>query len=425
MKVNIIHCKFEKNSIKCITADTKTEEFTMNTTAKRRKFIIDIAYFIIIIGLFYLFFKYALGIFVPFLSAVFVAMLLQKPVDFLSKKLHGGRGIISAVLVLFCFLIVGSVLVLALMKIFSEMKEFFNYLMIKINDAPVFIEQIKGFIENRITILPENIRLTLSTYVEEILSKVLGTNPTGAQMPSFDLSLLASPIGMVWGTAKQIPMIAVGIIVSIVSCCFLTADYSTFRNLVLTLVGENNSVKLVKTKSILISTLGKIIKAYCILMIVTFTEMLIGLSFLKITGLYEGEYVFVIALITAIVDILPVLGTGTVLVPWGIWSLATGKIGFGIGILVVYAVITIIRQIIEPKLIAGQLGLPAFITITAMYIGTQLFGFLGLFLLPMSIMLLKVLNDEGIINVFRRQSVTPEMIEDDIKVENEAGKEND
>ncbi len=398
----------------------------MNTTEKRRRFIIDVVYFFIIIGLFYIFFKYALGIFVPFLTAVAVAVLLQKPVNCITKKLHGGRGIISAILVLFCFLIVGSVLVLALMKIFSEVKDFFNFLMVKINDAPLFIEQIRTFIETKLTVIPLNIRETLSSYVAELLSKILGTAPEVNQSTvSFDLSWLASPIGMVWGTAKQIPMIAVGIIVSIVSCCFLTADYSTFRNLVFTLAGEHNSIKIMKTKRIIISTFGKIIKAYCILILVTFTEMLIGLSLLKLVGLYEGEYIFVISLITAIVDILPVLGTGTVLIPWGVWSLVTGKIGFGIGILIVYALITVIRQIIEPKLVANQLGLPAFVTITAMYVGTQLFGFIGLFLLPMSIMLLKVLNDEGIINLFRRRLVTSEEIAADIKSEQETGNEND
>lgn len=398
----------------------------MSTTEKRRKFLIDIAYFAIIVGLFYLFFKYAFGIFLPFISAVFIAIVLQKPVNFFTKKLHGGRGIISAVLVLFCFLIVGSVIVFAFMKLFSELKEFFNYLMLKLDNTEMFIEQVKHFIETEITILPASIRGNISAYTEEILLKVLGTSDVELpKAPSMDLSWLASPIGVVWGTAKQIPMITVGLIVSIVSCCFLTADYSTFRQMVLTLFGEHNSVKLVKTKRILISTLGKIGKAYCILIVVTFTEMLIGLSFLKIVGLYEGEYVFIISLITAIVDILPVLGTGTVLIPWGVWSLLTGKIGFGIGILVVYAVITIIRQIIEPKLVAEQLGLPAFVTITAMYVGTQLFGFLGLFLLPISIMLLKVLNDEGIIHLFRRQVVTREKIEEDILAESETEEKND
>ena len=61
----------------------------------------------------------------------------------------------------------------------------------------------------------------------------------------------------------------------------------------------------------------------------------------------------------------------------------------------------VIRQVIEPKLVASQFGMPPFMTIMAMYIGTQLFGFIGLFLLPLTMMLIKVLNDEGIIHVFK------------------------
>lgn len=403
-------------------------DIQLNVVEKRRSFIINVAYFVMLAGLFYLFFKYAFGILLPFLSAVFIAIALQKPVNFLTKKLHGGRGIISAILVLFCFLIVGSLVVLAFMKLFSELKEFFNYVMLKLDNTELFIEQIKRFIENEMTIIPESMRSSISAYSEEILTKILGTAeivPNDAPTQSIDLSWLASPLGAVWGTAKQIPMIAVGIIVAIVSCCFLTSDYGTFRDMILTLVGEHNSIKLVKTKRILLSTVSKIGKAYCILILVTFSEMLIGLSFLKIVGLYESEYVFIVALITAIVDILPVLGTGTVLVPWGVWSLLTGNVGFGIGILVLYAIITVIRQIIEPKLVASQLGLPAFVTITAMYVGTQLFGFIGLFLLPISIMLLKVLNDEGVINIFRRELVTSEKIEADIRAEHDSEAEND
>ena len=147
--------------------------------------------------------------------------------------------------------------------------------------------------------------------------------------------------------------------------------------------------------------------------------MVIGLSFLKLIGVYTGGYIFAISLITAIVDILPVLGTGTILVPWGVWSLLTGNIGFGIGILVVYAIITVIRQIIEPKLVASQLGLPAYVTITAMYIGTRLFGFIGLFLLPISIMVLKVLNDDGIIHIFRKKPVTVEEVKAEVAAEEE------
>ncbi len=384
----------------------------MNTVEKRRSFLINISYFAVLLGLFYLFFKYAFGICLPIVTALFVAVVLQRPVNWLTEKAHGGRGIFSALLVIFCFVVIGSIIAFAFMKLFSEMKSFFEYLMMKMENVPHFIEQVCMWIETKLTLLPEGLRMSLSGYTNELLSDLLGVSeqlpdstavPTVEKISSFDFSTLASPIGAVWGTAKQIPVIAIGVIIAIVTGCFMTADYSSLRKMILGLAGEKNAQKIVRTKNIAFSTLGKMGKAYCILILVTLSEMVIGLSFLKWIGVYNGGYIFAISLVTAIVDILPVLGTGTILIPWGIWSLLTGDVKFGVGILVVYAVITVIRQIIEPKLVASQLGLPAFVTISAMYIGSRLFGFIGLFLLPISIMILKVLNDEGVIHLFGKK----------------------
>ena len=134
---------------------------------------------------------------------------------------------------------------------------------------------------------------------------------------------------------------------------------------------------------------------------IPFVEMVIGLSVLKLCRFYTGGYIFAIALVTAVVDIMPVLGTGTILIPWAVISFCTGKFGLGVGLLVLYAIIGVIRQIVEPKLVSAQLGLPPYLTLAAMYIGTQLFGFLGLFLLPLLLTLLKVLNDEGILHILK------------------------
>ncbi len=399
----------------------------MNVTEKRRSFLINVMYFAVLIGLFFLFFKYAFGICLPLLTALFVAAVLQKPVDYLTKKAKGGRGIFSALLVIFCFVVLGSIFAVALMKLFSEMKSFFGYLMLKLENTALLIEQVCTWIETKLTILPDSLRTSLSAYAQDILTNIFGSGISAPDAPSaavektgsFDFSWLASPIGAVWGTAKQIPVVAVGIVVAIVSGCFMTADYASLKSLILKLAGEKNAAKIVRTKNILFSTLGKMGRAYCIIILVTFFEMVIGLSFLKLIGVYTGGYIFAISLITAIVDVLPVLGTGTILVPWSVWSLLTGNIGFGIGILVVYAIITVIRQIIEPKLVASQLGLPAYVTITAMYIGTRLFGFIGLFLLPISIMVLKVLNDDGIIHIFRKKPVTVEEVKAEVAAEEE------
>ena len=384
----------------------------LNKVEKRRNFIINTVYTVIIIALFYLAVKYALGVVWPFVVAIFLAMLLQRPVAFLVRKTPLRRGIASVILVLFMLCIVGSVLAFVVYRVVVELRGFFDFLLMKLEDADAFATQIVTWLQNSLSFLPESLSESVVGYVQNFLNDLLGAEVHAvaaaeaqreAAAGGFDFSLLSAPLGVVWGTAKQIPMVLVGLLVCIVSCCFMTSDYHTLRTMILSQFPEKRAQELVRTKQIIFSTLGKMAKAYSAIICITCAEIAIGLVVLKLAGFYDGGYIFAIALITAIVDILPVLGTGTILIPWSLWSLFTGDIGFGIGLLVIYAIITVIRQVIEPKLVASQFGLPAFLTIMAMYVGTQLFGFIGLFLLPVTIMLLKVLNDEGIIHIFKKR----------------------
>lgn len=379
----------------------------MNKVEKRRAFIINTAYAVILLGIFYLCIKYALGIIWPFVVALFFAMLLQKPVKLLTSKTPFKRGISSVIMVLLIVVLAGSLLVFIVVRIAMELRDFFSFLLMKIEDAPTFVAQITAWFEHAVAFLPDALEQTVTSSVENFLNRLLGLETelnaanAATQSGDFDFSMLSSPLGAVWGTAKQIPMFAVGLLVCIVSCCFMTADYHNLRDGILRQLKPEKQTAVIRTKQVTFSTLGKMGKAYSIIIGVTFTEMVVGLLLLKLFGIYTGGYIFAIALVTAVVDILPVLGTGTILIPWAIWSFCTGSVSMGIGLLVVYAVIGVVRQIIEPKLVAAQLGLPPYLTLAAMYVGTQLFGFLGLFLLPMTLMLLKVLNDDGIVHIFK------------------------
>ena len=388
----------------------------MDKIEKRRSFIINTVFVVIIVGLFYLAIKYALCIVWPFVVAFFLAMLLQRPVHFLSTKTPLKRGISSVIMVLFVLVIVGSILGLIIGRIVIELKGFFDYLLIKMEDAPAFVDQIQAWLSDTFSFLPKSLHESIMTATENFLNRLMGIEAKAsadaikAESSGIDFSLLSSPLGAVWGTAKQIPMIAVGVLVCVVSCCFMTTDYRTLRDMILSQLSQKRQSAVIRTKQVTFSTLGKMGKAYSIILFVTFMEMLLGLSFLKLIHVYDSGYIFAIAFITAVVDIIPVLGTGTILIPWALWSLFTGDVGLGIGLLVVYAIISVIRQVIEPKLVASQLGLPPFVTIMAMYIGSQLFGFVGLFLLPITIMLLKVLNDEGVIHIFKKKAPVVEEV---------------
>ena len=98
---------------------------------------------------------------------------------------------------------------------------------------------------------------------------------------------------------------------------------------------------------------------------------------------------------------MPILGTGAVLIPWSIINLILGNTKLGIGMLILYIVITAVRQTIEPKIVGQQIGLHPIITLVLMYVGAQLIGVLGLLLLPVIATIIKTLNDEGTIHLFK------------------------
>ena len=141
-------------------------------------------------------------------------------------------------------------------------------------------------------------------------------------------------------------------------------------------------------------------RAYGLIMFITFCENFLGLTILNLIGVADNSYVFVISIGIAVFDILPVAGSGGILIPWALVSLVTGNIGQCIGLLILYAVITVIRQYIEPKIVGNSLGVHPLVTLAGLYFGLKLFGFMGMFIVPICVMTLKAFNDAGRIHLY-------------------------
>lgn len=118
-------------------------------------------------------------------------------------------------------------------------------------------------------------------------------------------------------------------------------------------------------KNYVTGTMGKCILSYCLIFGITFAELTAGLFLLGIKN------AFAIAFIIAVLDILPVLGTGTVLIPWAVLAFASGRISTGVGVFGLYLVITVVRNLIEPKLVGKQMGLSPVIMLPCMLIGLK------------------------------------------------------
>lgn len=383
----------------------------MTDVEKKRKSIINVIYYVMIAALFFLIVRYAMGVCFPIVCAFFIATILQKPKKFLTEKTFLKSGSASVVSLFLLIFIVIALFVLIGVRAVQEISGFIDYITLQLQNIDVVVTNIETAVMNFIGRLPDFISETLNESVTAIFTQVreyiagqsteLTDSITGTLGDSFSLSWITTPLSGVISTAKQIPSILIAVVITLVASCFMASDYDSIMNFIKLQFPEHKRDDLSRSKVLLKSTLTKMAKAYALIMSVTFTEMFLGLTVLKLMGIYSSSYAVIIAIVTAIVDIIPVLGTGTVLIPWTLYNLIVGNYALAIGLGVIYAVITVIRQIIEPKLVAGQLGLSPVVTICSLYLGLKIFGVLGMIIAPILVTMLKVLNDEGIIKLWK------------------------
>jgi len=425
---------------------------------KRKQALINVAYFALILGLFYLFMNYAFWLLFPFILAFFVAALIQRPTNFIVRKTPLRKGIVSAVFVILIVIVAGFIISLIGIKLVNELREFLSFVGAKLNAIPNILALVEEKLIRFVSFLPKSLEETVTNSIKEFMDSITKTAPEstaalangaaniiantvpesttaiagaipesttaianaadvaredmtvslGGLLSKFNFSMLSAPASGVWSTAKQIPTVIISIVVGIVACCFMTADYDRISNFIKRQFPMEKRVALSTTKGLFYSTMGKLFKSYLTIIAITAIEVIIGLNVLRLIGVYQSEYIFSIAITVALVDIIPIMGTGTILVPWALYCFLAGNIGQGIGIAVMYAVITVIRQVIEPKLVAANLGLPPIVTIIGMFIGLQLFGFIGLFIVPLVIIMLKLLNDQGIVHIWKIKDTAAE-----------------
>ena len=166
---------------------------------------------------------------------------------------------------------------------------------------------------------------------------------------------------------------------------YFCADYEEINGFFLSRLSAESRKRLADTRVKLKQAALRVLKGYLMTVGITFIQLYVGLLILK------TEYAFTLAGIIALVDILPVIGVGTVLIPWGIFKLVAGAYYQGFGLLIIFAVVSVVREIIEPKIIGKSLGLHPLMTLFSMYIGLELCGFLGMISFPALVIVAKTL----------------------------------
>lgn len=354
----------------------------MTDQQRYSKFLLKFGYIAAIAAIVFVLVKFLLKPLAPFIIALAIAMILQPLVDYMAKTRRMNKNAVAVILVILTYLLLAALLVAIFIGIISAVIDWASGLPL------FFTTTIEPWIENS----GNNLIDAVSKYypqiedsVNDILPDVISTISNKVIDFSGTIVSWASNAG------TKLPGAMLATVVCIISTVFLAADYEHVIDSVVSRLPEKGQDIVRTAKRALKTIIGSYAKSYSLILLITFAEIAVGLLIIGMSN------AIIIALIIALFDILPIVGSGMVLLPWTIVLFIQGKIGKGIGLGILYVFVIIMRQILEPKIVGKHVGLHPLITLMCMWIGLKLFGAVGLFALPVTILVIIELQADGII----------------------------
>ncbi len=339
------------------------------------------------VGIVYLLFARVLGLVMPFLLAALLAAAVRPIAVWLERKWKVPRRVGSLLLLLLLLGLSVTVITLVCRRVGTEIERLSEYALSGGELLGARIEQALEVLTGLTAHIPFLSHLTareslsglwarVDAKLVEILSDTLGR--WSGRIPE-----------MLTGVVRSVPAVVVFVVTFLLSAYYLCADADRIVSGIVSRLPARLQSRIPDLKARMAHMGGRYLRAYFILFLLTFGELFVGFTVLGL------PYTFLPALVISVVDILPVLGVGTVLVPWGLIELLRGNVGLGTGLLILCGVMLLVRQIAEPRIIGGSLGLHPLATLFAAYVGLRLFGLLGMLLGPAAAMVVKNLLGEN------------------------------
>lgn len=323
-----------------------------------------------ILAVYFIFKREVLGWFLPFVLGLLFALLLNRPVTFLRERFKIPRGIGTFLVMILSLGVLGTALFFLGRTLYREAVALVNWLVLWSKDLPTLYD--------RFMFWADSLKLPFETG-----SMIrMGAQQLAGSAPSLLRTLAAFLGNMIIALPTFFTNAVVFFIAFLLSAFFFCKD----KDIILPTLRRFLPPKVREWFSNLRNTAAftalSYVKAYAILMAITACELLIGFWIIDV------DYALLLAIVVSFIDIFPILGVGTVLLPWGIYSLIVADYRTGIGLLLLYAVIWVVRQFLEPKIVSQQIGMHPLLTLISMYIGLKAIGFWGMLLFPMLLLIL-------------------------------------
>ena len=326
------------------------------------RIIVNFLTFLLLLWLVFSLFPKVLFFFLPFVIGWVIALIANPLVRFLERRIKLRRKFSSAIIVVLVIGAVVGVLYLLLAGLFRELRQLVKDLPSIIESSGVFIENIGREIQLATASLPDNISNTVDDIVVSI----------GGNLSDYIKNISLPSLDTAGNIARNVADVLLIILISIISAYFFIDK----RDDIVENVKKRIPMSINSHYNMVIdnfkTAVGGYFKAQFKIMFIVALIIFIGLEILDI------KYSMLIALGTAFLDFLPVFGTGAVLWPWALYSVIIGDYPKAVGLMIIYLICQIIKQVIQPKMVGDSVGISPLSTLVFMYIGYQLYSIIGM-----------------------------------------------
>ena len=294
-----------------------------------------------------------------------VSVVIHSLAERTAKKLKLPKKLLAALYLILLLALLGTVTFFAVHRLLRELEE-----------LAIWMEENREMLEQKIDGASERVKNFFSRFPLGNSSDGDGQPSLGVSVDSMISEIVQNALASLGDLLRATPKALVTVVVTVMGCFYLSMDYEGLRDRLLCLLPPERRQGAENFRKKAGAAVRSYLRAYLLLLLLTFVEVFIGLLILG------KSYAFLLALLIALVDILPILGVGTVLVPWAVVMLLLKNYYLGFGLLILYGVVTIVRQIAEPHLVGGSLGIHPLVSLLFLFAGLELFGFFGMILGP-------------------------------------------
>ena len=357
----------------------------MNEKTKNRlTFIINVCYCALVAAMVYLAAKHLVRWLLPFIIGLIVAVFLRPAVRWLALRSRASPKFVGGIIMVLAYVVFisllfwgGSALAARLEAWFSGIPDF------GANVVAPAISSLEDFIADKLGgIFPEMAGSSNGLISAEDLQGIL-------------ISVSTALVAAVGGLTAKLPAFLLALLFSVLSSLIISVNYDETVSFLTRQVPAKYHNLLMTVKSNAFATVARYFIAYLKLMVITFALLCAGLMFLGVPNAVIAAFGI------ALFDLLPVLGTGGIMVPWALLCMLGQDYTLAAGIIILYGVVTVTRNIIEPKIIGDQLGLPPLAALCAIYVGFKLFGVIGMIVFPISVQIVAGLQKTGAIKIWK------------------------